>query len=315
MTQRLIGPLLAVFVVFPNDGAALNKCVDAKGKVTYTDKPCTGIGRRAGMDVKGMTYSSQEVTNANEAYAHSLAGERRQREAEYAKDRAASDAHARSQAINREYDVKAEQAQRQYGKLGKGHALRAADVQASIEAERQGALAAAGVAPDADTVSRRFDRVAKQSQDAYARQGKGFAIRGAAAQANIESQRQAALAASGQPSDAAAINKRFDELSAQTRAAHQQTGKGFTPRIPEAQRGIEAQRENALAGSPDALIIRPAPRIAAGPQPQPQVIDPVSGTVFTNAAGGIVDPRNGTFYQSVVGGYVNSKTGKFVPTN
>lgn len=47
--------------------AGVYKCVTAAGKVTYSDKPCAGNESRAGMDVKGMTYSSDEVIFANEA--------------------------------------------------------------------------------------------------------------------------------------------------------------------------------------------------------------------------------------------------------
>jgi hypothetical protein len=62
--------------------AGVYKCVDSTGKATYSDKPCTGNESRAGMDVKGMTYSSDEVMYFNERAASIIQSERAAQEAE-----------------------------------------------------------------------------------------------------------------------------------------------------------------------------------------------------------------------------------------
>jgi hypothetical protein len=56
--------------------AGVYKCVDSTGKATYSDKPCRGDESRAGMDVKGMTYSSDEVIYSNEKAAGIMQQER-----------------------------------------------------------------------------------------------------------------------------------------------------------------------------------------------------------------------------------------------
>lgn len=92
MNTKLGLTALAVLVVWATPSSAgFYKCVDAKGKVTYSDKPCRGDESRAGMDVKGMTYSSDEVMYSNDRAAGIIQSERQERMAE---DEARARAHS-----------------------------------------------------------------------------------------------------------------------------------------------------------------------------------------------------------------------------
>lgn len=72
--MRIVPVLLLVLPLAANAG--VYKCVNAAGKTTYSGKPCRGNESHAGMDVKGMTYSSDEVMYSNERAASIMQNER-----------------------------------------------------------------------------------------------------------------------------------------------------------------------------------------------------------------------------------------------
>ena len=239
----------------PAAWADVNKCVGADGKVTYTDKPCAGIGRQADMDVRGMTYSSEEA-NAGQAVAESIrqSGESntQSRQAAYARTE-------REREVNRRFDEQASKSKDHYRKLGKNFEARGANAQADIESQRQASLAEIGAQPSSSEINRRYDRLIKDSRDAYNRLGPNFAGRAVESEGITESQRRNALRGS--------------------------TSAESHPRRP-------------LPAAPPHTAVQQVIDVNSGTVMVPAaggVVDPRDGTFHQEAAGGYVNTRTGEF--------------------